>query len=166
VRRPERRERRAALGLEEDPLAVLVTRSGEIPWSAPLFEASEQRVAIVAPEGAVHPPSSVRAQLELVALAAPTPAAALRAVHASHGVRAVLCEGGPTLNRGLIGDGVLDELFLTLGPLLAGGGEDDVLRVLAGEPLEPPAQARLVGVLRHDDELFLRYALTDALSER
>jgi riboflavin biosynthesis pyrimidine reductase len=81
-------------------------------------------------------------------------------------VRAVLCEGGPTLNRGLIGDGVLDELFLTLGPLLAGGGEDDVLRVLAGEPLEPPAQARLVGVLRHDDELFLRYALTDALSER
>jgi riboflavin biosynthesis pyrimidine reductase len=51
VRRPERRERRAALGLEEDPLAVLVTRSGEIPWSAPLFEASEQRVAIVSADG-------------------------------------------------------------------------------------------------------------------
>jgi riboflavin biosynthesis pyrimidine reductase len=159
VRRPERRARRAALGLAEDPLAILITRSGELPWSAPLFDAPEQRVVIVVPAASLHPPAHVRAQLDVIDMAAPTPAAALRAVHESHGVRAVLCEGGPTLNRGLIGDGVLDELFLTLGPLLAGGDQADALRVLEGDALDPPARAELLSVLRHQDELFLRYAL-------
>jgi riboflavin biosynthesis pyrimidine reductase len=158
VRRPERRARRAALGLAEDPLAILVSRTGIVPWDAPLFAAPEQRVAIVAPEGTLRPPSDVQAQVDVVAMTAPTPAAALRALHASHGVRAVLCEGGPTLNRGLVGDDVLDELFLTLGPVL-GGGDGDVLRILAGDPLDAPARARLVHVLRHEDELYLRYAV-------
>jgi riboflavin biosynthesis pyrimidine reductase len=158
VRRPERRARRAALGLAEDPLALLVTRTGQVEWGAPMFDAPEQRVVIVAPEGVLHPPPEVRAQLDVIPMAAPTAAAALGAVHETHGVRAVLCEGGPTLNRGLIGDGVLDELFLTLGPVLA-GGDGDGLRVLAGDPLQAPHHAALRWVLRHNDELFLRYAL-------
>jgi 2,5-diamino-6-(ribosylamino)-4(3H)-pyrimidinone 5'-phosphate reductase len=73
-------------------------------------------------------------------------------------VRTVLCEGGPTLNRALLGDGVADELFLTLAPLLVGGA-GDVLRVLGGEELPEPATARLEWVLRHGDEVFLRYSL-------
>jgi riboflavin biosynthesis pyrimidine reductase len=159
VRRPERRARRAALGLVEDPLAILITRRGELPWSAPLFEAPEQRIAVVGPAAGLDPPAHVRARIDVIDMPVPTPAAALRAVHEAHGVRAVLCEGGPTLNRSLLGDGVLDELFLTLGPLLAGGGEPDALRVLAGDAVEPPARAELRSVLRHGDELFLRYAL-------
>jgi riboflavin biosynthesis pyrimidine reductase len=136
---------------------VVLTRSGDVPWSAPLFEAPEQRVAVVSAPGRVAVPAGVRAHVDVVELEDPSPATALRALHGSHGLRAVLCEGGPTLNRSLVEAGVLDELFLTLAPKLV-GGSGDVLRVLGGEPLPGPAELRLQGVLRHGDELFLRYA--------
>ena len=80
-------------------------------------------------------------------------------MRASHGIRALLCEGGPTLNRALLDDGLLDELFLTLAPLLV-AGEGDVQRD-RGRRRRPtaPARLRLLGVLRHEDELFLRYGV-------
>ena len=47
---------------------------------------------------------------------------ALRHLRAEHGVRALLCEGGPTLMGALLHERLVDELFLTLAPQLAGGG--------------------------------------------
>jgi riboflavin biosynthesis pyrimidine reductase len=158
VRKPERRAARAALGLAEDPVAIVLTRSGDVPFEAPMFEAPGQPIVIVTRPGAVELPASVTADVTVIELEDPSPAAALRAVRDSHGVRAVLCEGGPTLNRSLIAGGVLDEFFLTVGPLLA-GGSGDVLRAVGGDELPEPATARLLHVLRHADELFLRYAL-------
>ena len=78
----------------------------------------------------------------------------------THGLRAVLCEGGPTLNRALLADGVLDELFLTMDPQLVGG--DAALRVLAGERLPEPHRLSLRWILRHGDEVLLRYAAGDS----
>jgi riboflavin biosynthesis pyrimidine reductase len=156
VRSPQRRARRAELGLDEDPLALVISRSGRLRFQAPLFDAPEQRVAVVTHPSA-PPFPAVAAQVERVELEAPTPAAALREVRRRYGTRTVLCEGGPTLNTGLLLDGVLDELFLTLGPLLAGG--DDALRILAGDELPEPRRATLAGVARHGDELYLRYEL-------
>src|SRR3954454_1530201 len=64
VRSPERRAARAALGLAEDPVAVVISRSGDVPFEAPMFEAPEQRVAIVTAPGAVRVPGRVRADVE------------------------------------------------------------------------------------------------------
>ena len=71
--------------------------------------------------------------------------------------RALLCEGGPTLNRALLAAGVVDELFLTLAPLLAGNA--DAPRIVEGDDLPDPLSMQLAWVLRHGDELFLRYRL-------
>ena len=158
VRTPERRAARTALGLAEDPAMIVFSRSGDVPFDAPLFDVPEQTVVIVTGRGAVTIPAGVRAEVDVIELDDPEPAAALRAVRERHGVRAVLCEGGPTLNRALLAAGVLDELFLTLGPVLA-GGSGDVLRVLGGDELPEPVRARLRHVLRHGDELLLRYAV-------
>lgn len=156
VRRPERRAERAALGLAEDPAALVITRSGDVPWTAPMFEAPEQRIGIAAPRGRVSVPAHVRAQVEVVEVDDPGPRAALRALGEALELRCVLCEGGPTLNRSLLADDVLDELFLTLDPHLVGG--ETALRMLAGAPLDAPAGLRLRWVLRHEDEVLLRYA--------
>lgn len=155
VRRPERRERRAALGLAEDPVAIVLTRSGEVHWEAPLFDAPEQTVVVAAPAGRLRVPRRVQARVDVVVLAEPTPVEALRAARERHGVRSVLCEGGPTLNGALLADGVLDELFLTVAPSLAGGTE--ALRALSGEDLDPPVVLELLWVLHHEHELLLRY---------
>ena len=46
VRSPERRARRVAAGMTEDPPAVLISRRFDIPWEAGLFAAPEQPVLI------------------------------------------------------------------------------------------------------------------------
>lgn len=127
---------------------LMLTRSGDVPWDARAFAAPEQRVGIAGP---VTVPAHVRARVTTVPDGEPR--AALAALRRALGVGTVLCEGGPTLNRALLDAGVLDELFVTVDPSLRGG---DAPTLLAGDPLHAPL--RLVWVLRHGDELFLRYA--------
>ncbi|HEX5618574.1 MAG TPA: dihydrofolate reductase family protein, partial [Solirubrobacteraceae bacterium] len=85
-----------------------------------------------------------------------TPAAALADLR-TRGVRAVLCEGGPTLFGTLVAAGLVDELFVTLTPLLI--GDDTEATMIAGGRLPVPADLTLLSVRQHGSELFLRYAL-------
>ena len=71
-----------------------------------------------------------------------------------HGVRSVLCEGGPTLNSHLLAAGLVDELFLTLNPKLAGGAA--ALTIVAGRELEP-AELELVSLAEGEGDLFTRW---------
>ena len=156
VRDPERRARRVAAGLQADPLVVLFARGLDLPWDAPLFGVPEQRVVVACRTDAPEPPVTA-ASVSLVRLGKPTLVDALHALRGSFGVRSVLCEGGPTLNHHLIASGLLDELFLTLGPMVA--GDSSAPGLLTGPALASPARLELRWVLRHGDELFLRYAL-------
>jgi riboflavin biosynthesis pyrimidine reductase len=70
------------------------------------------------------------------------------------GVRALLCEGGPTLHGSLQAAGLVDELFLTTAPKLSGGGVPP--RILEGE-LDDVIGLELVWLLEEDGELFARY---------
>ena len=151
----QRRRDRRALGLAGDPLMVLISRSGKVPWDAPLFEAEVQPVVVLTAPGKVTVPKGIAAPVEVVELEDLTNARALEVLRHDHGVRALLCEGGPKLLRALLADQLLDELCLTLDPLAAGG--DDKRRILAGDELDEPARAELLSVLRSDDELLLRY---------
>ena len=69
----------------------------------------------------------------------------------------MLCEGGPTLNSHLLAAGLVDELFLTLDPMLVGGA--DALTLVAGRQLPDPVRAELVTLLKGDDGLFFRWRL-------
>jgi riboflavin biosynthesis pyrimidine reductase len=154
LRSEERRARRRAAGLAEDPLAVVLTRGGDVPWEAGLFQAPEQPV-IVYSAAALEPPA-VPAPVEVVQLPDPSPAAALADLRA-RGVAALGCEGGPTLARALVEAGCVDELFLTLAPLLS--GEEDAPRLIEGGSLPELVALRPLWVLRSGDELFLRYGI-------
>jgi riboflavin biosynthesis pyrimidine reductase len=169
---PERVARRRTAGRPDSPLAVLLSRRFDIPWEAGLFSAPDQPVVVYTgergdaragddtPEGddprRGGVPGDVVAPVEVVRLADPSPAAALADLRA-RGVRALLCEGGPTLNRALLAAGLVDELFLTVAPLLT--GDDVPPRIVEGAALPAPATMRLAWALRHEDELFLRYTL-------
>jgi len=69
------------------------------------------------------------------------------------GVRALICEGGPTLHSALQALGLVDELFLTIAPKLAGGVAP---RIIEGD-LPEEAALELAWLLEQDGELFARY---------
>ena len=154
IRNPERRARRRAAGMADDPLAVLITRGFEIPWEAGLFQAPEQPVLICT--GAEGEPPGVPAPVEVVHMQQPTLAGLLGELR-SRGIRSLLCEAGPTLHGALQREGLIDELFLTVAPLLT--GDPDEPAIVAGGRLPAAVDLRLEAVLRHGSELFLRYAV-------
>lgn len=82
---------------------------------------------------------------------------------AARGHRSVLVEGGPELNAAIAAAGVLDELCLTVAPLLAGGGATGVL---GGAPLDEPLRTSVVHLLEEDGFLFYRLALGGAQGTR
>jgi len=79
---------------------------------------------------------------------------AMVATLADAGLPQILCEGGPHLLGALIEADAVDELCLTLAPVLEGGG---ATRITAGHAQRTRAM-RLVHVFEAGDMLFLRYA--------
>jgi riboflavin-specific deaminase-like protein len=155
--KPERRQRRSERGLPAEPLACIVTRSGEVPTDIPLFAEPEARIVVFSPTEVSHP--SWAAQVEVIRIdpGELTLTTVLRHLRSEHGIRSLLCEGGPTLFGGLLQEGLVDELFLTLAPKLAGGGQGPA--ITTGPELPEPQLLQLHWLLERDDSLYLRYGI-------
>lgn len=154
----ERRTRRVARGVSPEPLACTITRSGELPTEIPLFAEPEARVVVFAP--AELDLGSVQAQVDVVTLdpGELTLTTAMRRLRSDYNVRSLLCEGGPTLFGSLLSEGLVDELFLTLAPRLAGGGSG--LTIASGHELADPPRLELSWLLERAGALYLRYRLS------
>jgi riboflavin-specific deaminase-like protein len=148
----ERRERRERRGRAHDPLAVIVSATLELPWDAGLFADGGGPVLIFTSSERDAPktasPLRVVRHRDRVDLAA-----AFAHLRREHGVRALLCEGGPRLHGELIEAGLVDELFVTHAPKLAGGIGPGLVEG-AGERVR---ELELVWLLEEDGELFGRY---------
>lgn len=157
IRDPDRRQRRVDAGLSPEPVACVVTRSGNVPTEAPLFSEPEARIIVFGPLGLELEP--VEAQVEVVELdpGELTLTTAMRRLRSGFGIRSLLCEGGPTLFGALLMEGLVDELFLTFAPRLTGGGTAPA--ITSGPELSELQPLELVWALEHDDSLYLRYAL-------
>lgn len=157
MRNPVLRSHREAIGLDPDPPMVIVSRTGDLPLEIPLFADPDSK-AIVFTHPDVPDPD-VAAQVEVVRLdrAHLTLTTALRHLRREHGIRSVLSEGGPTVLSALLHEGLVDELFLTVAPLLAGGGTEPALTT--GAPLPGPARLEPLWLLERAGSLYLRYAL-------
>jgi riboflavin biosynthesis pyrimidine reductase len=165
---------RVALGKPPAPLAVIVSGSGAVDASLPVFQQADvPALLLTTPAGAARVAASAlgpRAQAQAVASAGAgdiTARAALDATVAAlanGGERAgqplILVEGGPRLLGRFAAEGLLDEQFLTIAPQLV--GRDDQyhrLGLIEGQRLAPaqPRWARLVSARRAGSYLFLRY---------
>jgi riboflavin-specific deaminase-like protein len=157
VRDPERRRRRAAAGLRPEPLAAVISRSGDVPLDIPLFADRDSRVVVFT--SAELDTAGVAAEVEMVHLdpGELTLTTMMRRLRTDYGVRSLLCEGGPTLFGGLLQEDLVDELFLSLAPKLSGGGTAP--SISAGPELAELRTLSLVWALELDGTLYLRYAL-------
>jgi riboflavin biosynthesis pyrimidine reductase len=145
---------RSRLGLAPVPSIAVVTRSlelddalvdgGEAPTIIVTTEESAAARAGQLPDGA----TVLAAGEHIVDLAAALDALAAR------GLQRVLCEGGPGLMRSLVASGRLDELCLTIRPLVVAG---DRYRIARGDALIPDTRMALRSLLESDGDLFARY---------
>jgi len=137
------------------PIAV-VTRSCRLDWDSRFFTAQVARPVVVTVATAPAAARARAAEVADVVVAGERDVDLARALDAlgARGWRAVLCEGGPTLNGQLAAAGLLDELCLTLSPCLVGG---DAKRLLAGPLLPGPPTLTLASACEEDGFLFLRF---------
>jgi riboflavin biosynthesis pyrimidine reductase len=149
----ERRSRRKSAGLTELPTFAIVSRSLDLDLSSSLFTEPPVRTVVLTDDSA---PAERRAELERYAEVVSTDGltGTVRALR-DRGLGRILCEGGPSLFAGLVGAGLLDELCLTLSPLLAGPGPG---RIVTG-PEHPPVRLALTALLEEDGALFHRFAV-------
>ena len=148
---PGQRAERVAAGRSPYPLFATVSRSGDVPWDAAVFADPGVEKQVYVGSSVAAPSWVAEAAVDVLAGG---PRAALAHLHAARGVRSVACEGGPRLLRALLADDLVDDLLLTVAPLLVAGAGP---MVVAGATLDPSSRMGLRGVARADDHLFLHY---------
>ncbi|RKN26262.1 pyrimidine reductase family protein [Micromonospora musae] len=150
-----RRAWRREHGLPEHPRLVVVSGSLKLDPAQAAFADAPVRPLVLTHAEATPPPGLtevadlVRCGTDRVDLAAGL--AELR----RRGLDQLLCEGGPHLFGALTAADLVDELCLTVSPLLAGGGPG---RISAGPPSPPRRLPLRHTLVTEDGTLLLRYA--------
>lgn len=150
-----RRARRRDLGLAEYPTLVVVTASLDLnPAQAAFADAPVRPIVLTHGRAPADRRTALAAVADVItvgdsAVDLGTGLARLR----ERGLRRVLSEGGPQLFGTLLAENLVDDLCLTVSPLLTGPGAG---RIIAGPP-SPPRALALRHTLAAGDTLLLRY---------
>lgn len=150
--------RKPTRGRATPPPIAVVTASADLDPGARLF--TDTRVApivLTSRDAPADRREALRAAGADVVLLDPLSPAAMLAELGRRGLHRVLCEGGPRLFGDLVAADLVDELCLTVAPVLAAG---DAGRIAVGPGGSPPRTLRLAGALEEDGTLLLRYTRT------
>ena len=144
------------------PIAVVTARLDLDPASRLIASAppSARTIVITTAQAPADRRAALEVQAEVIVAGQETvDLKAAVAALAERGHRRILAEGGPRLLAQIAAAGLLDELCLTIGPLLAGPGPN---RILAGAMSATPSQPlTLAHVLEDNGFLFCRYTRKD-----
>ncbi len=157
---------RKAMGIASaQPTTIVATASGSLDPGHPGLSAPDLPVVFATTRAGAERLQAAgpapNARIEIAGNEGEIAAARLVEIAASTGARLVLCEGGPHLIGELLSAGLLDELFITLAPQLAGRDEAHPRLALvegAAFAVGTAPWAELGSVRRAGDHLFLRYA--------
>lgn len=154
--KPSYANRRELAGQALAPVLAIVTHTAELDLGGPLFADRARRPTIVTSASvATERLDSLRGVADVLVAGGDRVdlVAAFDALATTHGPR-VLCEGGPRLLHQVVAAGLLDELCLTLAPLLTAG---DASRLMNGPTFDVPVRLRLASLLEENGSLFARY---------
>ncbi len=162
-------ELRERLGKQEAlPMSVIMTASGDINFADKTFHTPGLRVVIITTEQGQDAlrKKTVPQGVDIHVVTSPassesgvSPDGALTLLTREYGVQVALYEGGPNLLSSLLKAHVVDELFVTVAPHLAGHSQDTQrFSLVEGHAFQPAQEwATLVSVKLAGSHLLLRY---------
>lgn len=154
--------RRLDAGRSPTPRLAIVTAGGALDPTIPALadttahneHVDNQRTLVITGEAAdPERLAALNAEIVRLRMPVPQPDAVLGELH-RRGAAVVLCEGGPTWNGRMTEAGLVDELCLSISPILAGGTSS---RIVADAAQAVPARMRLSRLLTEGGLLFARY---------
>ncbi|MBA3292581.1 MAG: pyrimidine reductase family protein [Geodermatophilaceae bacterium] len=155
---PVRSAARMARGLARVAPMILVSQRLSVEPSDPIIARAVARTVIVTCANSDPERREALAAVTplIVAGEQTVDLAAARTALAGRGLRRLVCEGGPTLFGTALAAGIVDELCLTISPMLTGPGAG---RIIDGHLEIDPVRLRLRHLLEEDGYFFLRYSL-------
>lgn len=142
-------------GRQAHPVFAMVSGTLDLDPGSPIFADAPVRPIVVTTERSTAAQRALFERVADVVVAGErtVDVAAMLSALADRGLGRVLNEGGPSLFGALLAEDRVDELCLTVSPLLVAG---DSGRIARG-PLEATRDLALAQVLHSDDALLLRY---------
>lgn len=152
---PPQQDVRVARGLSREPLLATISRALDprLPEIA-LFTEPEQRIVVYTEAAGEVASRGAQVDTHRFDPGGLNARACLRHLRLELGATVVVSEGGPTLLRELLAEGLVDDLVLTVAPTLVAG---DGRSVVNGPVFDPPLDLELREVLRAGGHLFLHY---------
>jgi len=158
----ELQELRIKRGQSRSPLRAILSNKGKIDDRLKIFQSDVSPIIIFSTKQMPRKNQEAlrkRATLHLTEARRVDLAAMLKALRNKYKVCTLACEGGPTLFRSLLEQGLVDQLNLTIAPYLFGGGNAPTLTGLSKAFLPASVHCSLIDMRTVGDECFLTYRI-------
>ena len=144
------------------PLRVIVSNEGKVDHRLKIFQSNVSPIIIFSTKrmpGKYQRALEKKATLHLSNSKHIDLTGMLQTLRKKYKVRTVACEGGPTLFRSLLEQGLIDRLNLTIAPYMFGGAKAPTLTGLSTKFLPASVHCSLSDMRTIGDECFLTYRI-------
>jgi riboflavin-specific deaminase-like protein len=158
----EMQETRVKRGQSHCPLRVIVSNEGRIDHRLKIFQSNVSPIIIFSTKRMPRKYERAlekKATLHLSNSKHVDLAGLLETLRKKYRVRIVACEGGPTLFRSLLEQGLIDRLNLTIAPYMFGGAKAPTLTGVSKKFLPASVHCTLSDMRTIGDECFLTYRI-------
>lgn len=158
----ELQELRTKRGQSRSPIRVIVSNRGRIDDRLKIFQSDVSPIIIFSTRRMPRKNQAAlrnKATLHLTNASEVNLAEMLKTLRDQYKVRAVACEGGPTLFRSLLEQGLVDQLHLTIAPYLFGGAKAPTLTGLSRKFFPKSVLCSLTQLHTIGEECFLTYRI-------
>jgi len=164
VKSDEKRAKRLAKGLDENPVRIVVDSKARIPTDADILRKGAGKIIIAVSESAAFDRvESLRKKAMVIMTGGDqVDLPELLSVLEEMGIKSLMVEGGAGLNWGLVKNGLVDEIYSFIGNLIIGGSNAPTLIDGDGFDEADMPTCSLISAEKMEDGVLLKWKLKNS----